>query len=195
MRGWIMLMAAVLAGCTQAPATRHYLLAPVDAGQMPQPVSAGAPLTLVVRDVRVPLYLDRPEIVTRTAGQGLTIHEYAHWSGNLREEMARVLTDNLTRRLAGHRVLAVPFSATVVPDYRVELEIEHFERHADGRVRLGARWWLSGADNRVLDTPAATLEATPTDESFGAMTTAMNHLCGQLADAMAHDLLGRRRVP
>jgi uncharacterized lipoprotein YmbA len=184
-------LATLLGGCSSAPATRFYTLDPVAAPARPQEAAARAakPLTIVVTDVRLPQYLDRPQIVTRGSDQRLNFAEYEHWGGSLRDEMIRILAENLGRLLPNDRVIAAPHPVPLQPDYRLALEVQRFERDADGRVRLVARWWLTrGADLAPLASPEATLAAAAGGSSTDALVQSMSAVYGELAQAIARSL-------
>ena len=153
--------AALLAACAGSggDGTRLYVLS---ATAVPAPAAASAAPAVVVATVRLPQYLDRPQLVTRGSGHRLQIAEFDQWAGDLREDLTRTLADNLGRQLGSPRVVAAPHSLKAPAAFRVEVEVLGFERLADGRVRLAARWWLTrGAE-------AAPIEGTRTAELFGA---------------------------
>ena len=178
----------LLWGCASTPATRFYVLAAVAEIPPDRPNHAARPVTLVIRDVRLPQYLDRPQIVTRSSGNRLQIAEFEHWGGNLREGMTLALAENLGRLLESDRVIAAPYSMPLQPDYRVEVEVLRFEREAEGRVRLSARWWLTrGSDAATLASPEASFLGAPLGEaaSYEALVASMSAVYGELSQAIA----------
>lgn len=181
--------ALLLGGCLpQGPATRFYLLTPEVAAPAGEPTVK--PLTVLIREVRVPRYLDRREIVTRDEGNGLEVAETEHWGGDFRDDLARVLAVNLGRLLPGARVLVAPYPASGTPDRRIEVDIRAFERQPGGRVGLSAQWWIvRGGDGAPLTSGdrsfgGAPLAAADTD----GIVRAMSALYGELAQAIARDL-------
>ena len=181
----------LLSGCSSGPATRFYTLAPVAATDAaPQ---AARPVTLVITDLRLPPYLDRPQIVTRGSDNRLRISEHQQWGGNLRDEMTRLLAENLGRQLPGDRVLAAPTHMALQPDYRIEVDVQRFEREADGSVRLAARWWLTrGPDGILLASPEASFTGTSVGEdAYEALVASMSSVFGELAQAIAHSIRAR----
>lgn len=179
------LMALGLAGCLgSAPTTRFYQLEPV--ADKPAPAPAHKSPTVLVREVRLPAYLDRPQIVTRVAGHRLHIAEFDHWGGDLREDMTRVLIQNLGRALDSRQVFATPVGMAVQPDYRLEVEVLRFEREVGGQVRLHARWWISrGSDPSPLATDESSFSGTSAGESYTELVASMNAVYAELARAVA----------
>ena len=176
---WLVLL---LGACASAPATRFYALAPV-----PVPISATkiqAPPTIVVREVSLPRYLDRPQIVTRTGAHRLRFAEYAHWGGDLREDVTRVMAENLARRLSGSAVLPAPTFAAVKSDVTVNVELLRFEAADDGEVHLAARWGIQGAQIREITLS----RPRPGEAVDAALVGVMSELLGDLAAAIAPTL-------
>lgn len=180
----------LLGGCLpQGPATRFYLLTPSVAE--PAAESKGKPLTVLIREVRVPRYLDRREIVTRDAGNALAVSETEHWGGDFRDDLARVLAVNLGRLLPDARVLVAPYPASGSPDRRIEVDIRAFERQPGGRVELSAQWWIvRGGDNAPLATADASFGGEPAAGAadMDGTVRSMSVVYGELAQAIARDL-------
>jgi uncharacterized lipoprotein YmbA len=185
-----------LAGCvTPGPATRAYLLTPTvaaPASGIARPLAPGAKRrTVVIRDLRLPQYLDRPQIVTRDEGNALGIVEHEQWGGPLREDMMRVLATNLGYLLDGDRVVAAPYPASGAPDYRVEVDIRSFERQPGGRVVLAVQWWVTrGADGSLHASAEAVFsgEPLPAGAGYDALVGSMSAVYGDLARAVARSL-------
>lgn len=174
-----------LTGCLgSAPSTRLYQLE-AGADKAAKAATGNTP-TLLVRDIRLPTYLDRPQIVTRGAGHRLHIAEFDQWGGDLREDMTRVLVQSLGRTLGSQRVFAAPVGIALQPDYRLEVEVLRFEREADGQVRLHARWWLArGADLGLLATHEASFARASSSDSYPDLVATMNMVYAELVDAIA----------
>lgn len=186
-------------GCASAPATRYYVLSPT--AQMPARAAAPAAaqpaqasIAVVIMDVRLPQYLDRSQIVTRGGDHRLRMAESAQWAGDLREDMTRVLAENLGRLLESDRVIAAPHNLRLQPDVRVEVQVLRFERDAGGRVELSARWWLTrGSDATLLASPGVTLYGEPlgTGAAYDAVVASMSSVYGELAQAIARSIRSR----
>ena len=184
-------MVVLLCGCSSTPVTRSYVLSATVAA----PVAAGtsaAPVTVVIKNLALPQYLDRSQIVIRGGGHRIQIVENELWAGNLRQDMTRVLVENLGRLLASDRVVAAPYSVPLQPDYRVEVEVLRFERGSDARVALVARWWLTrGSDGVLLASPSETYLGSPlvADTPFEALVASMSAVYAELAQAIARGIL------
>lgn len=182
---------ALLCGCASAPATRYYVLAATADAPARRAATAVA---VVIKDVRLPQYLARPQIVTRGSDHRVRMAEHEQWAGDLHQDLMRVLTENLGRLLESDRVIAAPHTLRLQPDYRVEVEILRFERDAGGRVQLSARWWLTrGSDAALLESPQTTLLGAQLGESaaYEALIASMSSVYGELAQMIARSIRAR----
>jgi uncharacterized lipoprotein YmbA len=180
-----LIVAASLAGCLgSAPTTRLYMLEAVT--EKPLAEIRTKPVTLVVREVRLPHYLDRPQIVTRDGNHRLQVAEFDHWGGDLREDLTRILVENLGRTLGSDRIFSAPLTVALMPDYRLDVEILRFEPEAGGNVRLAARWWLTrGTDAGLVVTRETSVSVATTGASYPALVASMSTVYGELARAIA----------
>ncbi len=184
--------ALLLAGCASDPVTRYYLLAP--AAQPQAGAAKGEGPSVVVREVQLPQYLERTQIVTRGSDHRVLMADYDLWAGDLRQDMTRVLAENLSRLLGSDRVVAAPHTLRQPPDVRVEVEVQRFERVAGGTVELAARWRLTrGSDGALLAGQAVALAGAPlaNDANYEAVVASMSAVYAELARAIARGIPAR----
>jgi uncharacterized lipoprotein YmbA len=184
-------------GCVslrRTPEARFFVLRPL---APPSAEAAGeVPATLVgVLPVRMPGYVDRPQLVTWTAPGELRIDEFLRWAEPLDAAATRTVAENLDALLPGSRVLRSPWPATAHPRCRVWVELTLFGLQAGGEVRLEGRWALLPArDPHPLATrpvslhrgPFAGAEGQAPDASVGveAMSALLADLSREIADAV-----------
>lgn len=190
------LAGSFLSGCARAtaPATRFYVLNPLDSsGQsLVRKTDQKGSLSLEVASLRLPQYLERPQIVTRSSKNRLERAEYHQWGGNLRKNMARVLAKNLSQLLATPNIVIAPHRPAARPDFRVELEVIQFERISDGQVKLSAQWCLSrGKDLKPLSTQITerASPALPAGSDMEHTVSAMSALFGELSKIIGRAIL------
>lgn len=137
-------------GCARTTALNHYQLV---AENRPLVSSKKAPELLVgVGPVRLPEYLDRPQLVTRTGENRLHVAESHRWIEPLGSNIAWVLAENLTALRGGRPVLVFPWSAGVRIDRQIAVEVINFENEGPSAVMLKARWRVQGAGGEPLTT-------------------------------------------
>lgn len=179
---------ATISGCASTPPTRFYVLNSVPAIDT-SPPTANA-IAVVIRDVRLPQYLERPQLVTRGSDHRIQLADEAQWAGNLQQDMMRVLTENLGLMLRSDRVFSAPHNGPLKPDFRVDVEIMRFEQGADRRVALSARWWLLRGDgNTLLESPNVTLYGAVLDErSYESVVVSMSAVYAEFAKQIARSV-------
>ena len=116
---------------------------------------------------------------------------YNQWGGNLRKDLIRTLANNLSRQLPTPDVATPLQRAPRLPQYRVEVDILHFERGPDNRVSLSARWQLSGEDDsktvikRITDLQG---ESNIEKEDYDQLVRDMSVLYGKLSEIIALEI-------
>ena len=185
----------LLVGCSSTPVTRFYVLSPLGPTETGQAQSTNA-VAVAIREVRLPQYLERPQIVTRGGNHQIQLADDAQWAGNLQQDMTRVLTENLTNLLKSDRVFSAPHNSPLKPDFRLDLEVLRFEQDPDRRVELSVRWWLIRAsDNTLLEAPSTTLYGTRLDDrSYESLIASMSSVYGELAQVIARNIKANAKV-
>jgi uncharacterized lipoprotein YmbA len=208
LRTWLVpvfvLAGSFLSGCiaTTTTTTKLYVLNPLDSGaSLVSKADQKDSLSIEIASLRLPQYLERPQIVTRSGENRLELGEYHRWGENLKKNMVRVLSKNLSQLLATPNIAIAPHHPPTSPDFRVELEVMQFERNSDGHVRLTARWLISrGKDRQPLVTQITDL-ASPvvhTGPDYALTVAAMNTLFGELSQIIGQEILKQvheRSVP
>lgn len=103
-----------------------------------------------VGPVKLPEYVNRPEIITRTSNNELEVAPFARWAEPLESNLLRVLAENLTVLFSTDRVIVYPWKGTVSIDYQVALEVTRFDGELGGQVSLRARWTVLGDNGETL---------------------------------------------
>lgn len=180
----VLLLTGMLTACVTkpTPAARYYILTgPATLNQN----QTGGPV-LEIASLRLPQYLDRPQMVTRPTPQRLQIHDEHRWGDNLQKNIERVLASNLSLQTGSANVLVVPHLVPKV-DYRLLLEIQQFERVQGDRVLLEAQWTLLKIGRKTpLAIHNVRLEEplrgnAPMEDVVEAMSSLLSRLAQQIA--------------
>jgi uncharacterized lipoprotein YmbA len=185
----------VLSGCITGKQveTRFYVLDSMPANE---PALAGAtrspPLAVDIAALRLPQYLERPQIVTRTANNELKLAEYHQWGGNLAKNIMRITARNLARLLDTAQITIFSRRPPKAPDVRVEIDVLQFERGPDTRVALSAQWrLLAGDDGHPKLARISELYSKPLTSKapIAATIRAMSELIGELDREIANAII------
>jgi len=199
MRGTILRFTALMAiylcaGCSflgpLPDRTHFFVLTPLPGG------STGADVTMPTQGtvyglgpIRLPAYIERMEIATRTSAAEITYSQNDYWAESLSTNMTSVLMHNLETLLGTERVVLYPWAVDVGVDYQIQIAFLRFEGDAAGEVQLTARWSVTDAhDGRQLLAREAALarlaKAGDTTARVAALSAALGSLSEEIAGAL-----------
>jgi uncharacterized lipoprotein YmbA len=142
-----LLLALMMAGCASAPPERFYTLGP---GRLPQAAAGPAAYRIAVGPVTVPALVDRPQIVLRTGANRVTLAEQSRWAEPLKDGIERAVAAHLALLLDEARVATDAQGAAAAADYRVLLDVQHFDSALGEAATLDMLWTVMAADHRVV---------------------------------------------
>jgi len=185
MRWLIFSLVLLLSGCGSA--TTHYFVLTATA---PAVDSSYPDLSVEINELRLPKYLDRPQIVSRSSANQLDLEEHEQWAGKLRDNMIRMLAKNLGKALGTAQIVIAPYRPSEPSAVRVMVEILRFERMGDGRVQLDAQWRLTdGKSNRSLATKTSHLQGEKTSDNAAKSVQEMSAVFGQFSAEIAAEIV------
>jgi uncharacterized lipoprotein YmbA len=196
-------------GCSEAPPPHLYVLSAAsdhgtgavvaDRSKTGVPVAAarGGGSLIGVVPVTVPDYLDRPEVVTRSSNNEITVTDSRRWAERLSTNATGIVIENLTQALGAERVVALPARSEV--DYEVVLDLRRFEVDANGQVVMIGRWSVIDARNRKEVARGGLRRSEPVgDGSYEAIAAAMSRnlavASDDIAGALTHGRSPRDRL-
>jgi uncharacterized lipoprotein YmbA len=177
------LLVLLPAGCS-SPNPVLYTLAPV-AGQ----TDAGGPRYVELRDVTLPRYLERSQIVRSTEDFRLDVLANDWWGESLTSMFGRVLMQDLAQRLPNSTVYPETGAISVVPGATVAVNVHRFDADRTGALILDADLLVKRQQPAARHVHVAVPVSGPgTAALVGAMSTAL----GELADTAAGMVTGPR---
>lgn len=179
-----LLLMLLLVGC--ASATTHYYV--LDAHN--RHIQAKPGTAIIALKLSIPRYLDRAQLVSRTETHQLLIAENHQWAGQLHENIARVLSDDLSGLLR-YRVLPMPLYADLHADGTLLVDIHRFERMADGHLRLDAVWHMFRHGKRIHSGSVSlaskqTFDSRDYAEIANTMSRLLDHMAADIAQKLEH---------
>ncbi len=177
----------IVAGCGTSPPSKFYALNAVKTQQSAaQATSAARSVLLSVGPIRIPDYLDRPQIVTHTAQNELTINEFERWGGSLREDIDRVVTEDLSALLASEDVAVVSWRSTGPGGYKLPIALNRFDAVLGGSVQLKATWGVSSVDGmKIIFMSESAISQPVNGTSYSAIVAAMSQALGTMSQEIA----------
>jgi uncharacterized lipoprotein YmbA len=181
----------LVGGCASQP-SRFYLLSAVPSIETTSPTTSGQQdLTIGVGPVTLPRYVDRPQIVTRTGPNQITLAEFDRWAEALDTNFSRVLAENLSVLLPSARVVMSPWPRATSIDYQVTVDVTQFLSQVGGDSLLIADWLLfKGEGQEVLASGNSRVTASPAGQDYAAIVAAMSQTVASLSREIATAVRG-----
>jgi uncharacterized lipoprotein YmbA len=171
-------LVGLLAHCGDTPPPRLFTLSARGAAPMGE-----ASLTIMITQLTLPKYLDRPEIVRYGSAYELRLSEFERWGEEMNEMVTRTIMENLALRLPRAQIFTAHGLAASPVDATVDIDIGRFDAGADGVVVLAARW-IVRRERRPADFQTARLMMQPASPSTVDLVAAMSDVLGQFADIL-----------
>jgi uncharacterized lipoprotein YmbA len=188
----LMLVAIGLAlvGCSPlAPRpdfTKFFVLTPITDSS--NPPSATSNLAIGVGPIDFPGYLQRTQVVTRTAPNQIELSPVDRWGEPLDKNFKRVLSENLTQLLNTYRIEEYPWNHETKVDYQIAIQVLNFETTADGQSLLRTRWVIKDPGNGRDLYATETTANTPVGPGDTGISAALSSDLATLSKAIADQI-------
>ena len=137
-------------GCRSASTpVSFYTLSPLSIPENNKQAYSGKAPVILVGPLTFPNYLERLQIVTRSAPGRIYFSDFNQWAAFLDKEFLKTVAENLSVLLSSPQVRVYPSSDDVEPDYRIALDVKQFEGNPGESVRLNVIWTLRCQKNGV----------------------------------------------
>lgn len=175
------LCAAFLAGCASSPPPRFYTLSSAS-------VQAGTPqadCSVSVGPVSVPAVVDRLQIVVRTGPNTVFINQFDRWASPLKDDIGRVVAENLMVLLGTTRITLFPKSAADDASYRAAIDVLRFDSEPGKTVTLDALWKVRSASRGQVRQGRTTIDEPARGAGYDALVAAHSRALGRLSAEIA----------
>lgn len=184
-------LAALIAGCATSAPPRYYTLDPVSVqGTVPQ-----VDFSVSVGPVSVPAFVDRQQIVIRTGPNQVHIAEFERWASPLKENIGRVVVQDLVSLLGTSRVTQFPETSAAGASYRVVIDIMRFDSELGKAASLDAYWTVSSAKSGQSYRGRTTLTETAQGKGYADVVAAHNRALGRLSADIAKAVMQMQGAP
>lgn len=182
----------LLSGCRgSTPPVRFYTLNPViESSEVKTEANVRQNLAVGVGPMEIPKSIDRPQLVTRTAPNTLSVDEFHRWAGSLREDFMRALTANLAVLLKTNQVNAYPWEDYFRPVYRIFLDVHRFDGELGSHLVLDITYTITDREGRrTLYVHKSRIEEPVPETDFGALVSAQNRAIAALSRELAQIII------
>ena len=182
----LILLTLIFSGCYfRSPSAKYYTLSamqcPEDSIKAAGTVSR---FTVAVGPVILPDMLRRPQIAVRAENHQMVFSEFHKWAGLLKDDIKRVMTENLSSLLASEGATVFTDDTLMEPDYRVVVNINRFDGRPGDSICLDAVWTLK--DTKRQD--SAVFHYHVTEQCPGQTYTDIVHTQSLAIADLSHEL-------
>ncbi len=174
-------------GCANTQPTHFYLLSPMAMVEdQANSEAERSRLSLGLGPIDLPAYLDRPQIVTRITRNALDVAEFDRWAEPLRNNIMRVLTENLSLLLGTDKIVRYPWKRRNSVDYQIVMDVIEFDANHVGDAVLLARWSVvSGDEKTVIMRKKSRYTRTPHGIDYQSLVEALSATLEELSREIA----------
>lgn len=187
---WCLLCMLVVSGCTGSQSTHFYILTSPELTVDSQLNRVKNTVKRVgIRRINLPGYLDRPQMVTRSFDNELTISSRHQWAEPLSESILRVITEQLSRRLPTINVSSFPWSGGQTQDVEIALQFLQFEIVDQQTCVIDVKWTLFSVDDSngigYQETLSLPVEQSGYQHYVAVQSKALARLSEKIVDSLA----------
>jgi hypothetical protein len=191
----LLTLIALGSGCASSPKPRLHVFAVGTAAD--QPLSrdaAGTAYTVLAKEIRLPTYVDRPQMVSRVSDAELKADEFNRWGIPLSSGVSRQLGLTLMAELPDAYVDLRPWQGQKDADFLVDVAFLRMDGKLGGQVEVEAQWSVStpaDAGTTVARRLSRHAQAAA-DESHAAYVDALRLAVQELGKEIAAAIRGCR---
>lgn len=180
--------------------TRFIMLAPAtpvgSSSAQPTGTQKLTSLAIGLGPIRLPEYLDRPELLIRTSPNGFDLSETDRWAEPLVDNFRHALANDLTNLLGSKNIVQYPWDPGTKLDIIVHIEVQRFEADTSHSAELVARWDLrTSQTDQVLASREARFSHQSTSAAGDAVAGALSEDVAELAQQIASMIVRVEQPP
>ncbi len=186
----ILVIGLGIVGCSRSSEIAYYQLSTMnrETGDRAADTTANTVQSPVigVGPVRLPEYLERPQIMTRFGANRLQHADGHRWAEPLADNMTWVLKENLALLLGNNRLESYPWPRSLTVDRQLIIDIIHFE--GDGnKAQLVAVWTIRNGQGELLSPSTRSIFQVPYSSLdyaglTGALSETLSLFCREVAE-------------
>jgi len=184
-----------LSGCISIPNSstpRFYALSSVDENQVSKKFTIPTGVIVGIGPVKIPEYLDRPQIVTRTEDKMLQFAQFDRLGESLDLGLARLIREDLAVMLPGAKLTLYPWNPLMPVKYQVTIEVIRLESQLDKDMFFCVQWTVIDVQNsKTLIIKSSDFHKTITPRNYSGLSKALSMACASLSGQIAETLASK----
>ena len=188
----VVLTLFLIAGCSTTPPAQHYFIAPLaEPAGTDKKLDLSSDRTTIEVQVRIPRYIDRPQIVTRIGPNEFRLDEFNRWAGSVKDNITTVVIQNLKALMPDTIIARRPIPSVLSIDYVVFVDVVQFDGVIGKDVTIMATWGILDKDDKT-DPTLQVREFSTTEsvesKSYASLVAAKSRILANLSQEIVQAL-------
>jgi len=187
-----LIFALFFSGClsiSSSPASRFYTLHTLSKDEAVEKSEFSSSIVIGIGPVKIPDYLNRPQIVTRDKSQMLKFAEFDRWGEGLSAGILRLINENLSAMLPQASIERFPWNLLLPVKYQVIVDVIQLECRLDEDVYLLVQWsMLDLVDKHMVMTRRSEFRQPIRQKNYEGLADALSSACAGLSREIAAEL-------
>ena len=188
------ILVLVLSGCTGTPPTRFFVLSPITGSERMGSGMGEQCFSIGIGPVKIPEYLNQPEIVTRITQNEVSLDEFAKWAEPLENNISRALAENISSLLCLRSIVIFPWGRQTPIDYRIDVHVIQMDGMLGESASLDVAWSITdgtGQKKALLLTKRSIYKEPTGGADYGAFVSAQSRNLASLSREIAEAILAQ----
>jgi uncharacterized lipoprotein YmbA len=181
-------VSTLLSACLSTPPTHFYVLEPLSTPPL-NPSTSAPKHQIGIGPITIPALIERKQIVTRLPDNSVSIAELHQWASPLKDNVAQVLTHNLTTLQTDDLIRTYPWSAYGTVDYRIIIDIIRFDTRPEQSINFEANWTIMNEKTHTLiSNGRSKIEHPLSDSSYPTAVKALSKILSEFSQELSQAL-------
>lgn len=187
-----LVLALALGGCiamSKSPTPRFYALQAIDESYAGEKFNIPSSVIIGIGPVKVPEYLNRPQIVTQDTNNLITFAQFDRWGEPLDLALLRLVSANLSVMLPDATLEISPWNLAIPVKYQVIMDVVRLESRLDKDVSLTVQWSVIDLENKKMMLIKRSEFSQPIEpHNYSGLARTLSMECASLSDKIAKTL-------
>ena len=185
-------LALACSGClsvANSPTPRFYALQSISAGQISKKINIAEPIIVGIGPVKIPEYLNRPQIATQTTNSVLAFAEFDRWAEPLQSALPRIISEDLSALMPAATFCTSPWGMDIPVKYQVIMDVVRLESRMDDNLSLAVQWSLINLENKKMMLMKRSKFSKPIEpHNYAGLAETLSKECAALSAEIAEAL-------
>ena len=178
-----------LSGCLSvpnSPTPRFYTLNAVEESRPAEKFNIPSAIIIGVGPLKIPEYLNRPQIVTQDKDKMLTFAQFDRWGESLDLGLERLISENLTAMLGGATIKMFPWNLAIPVSYQVIIEVLQLESELDKDLFFVVQWSVIDIESEKMVLIKTSEFRHPVEpHNYSGLAKTLSAACASLSSEIA----------